>query len=208
MAKLNFISRLITVLCYFLPVTFFYFGCNGLSSEIAYNKHDVFNIIIDSKQSVVAVSNDTSLKTTPISIADSLKQLPENAKDSIISEELRHDTTGKKDFLARVISPVNHSLSAIGVIVIYKTVFGKIVICASMVISLFLLFGIRLIRRNEKLIMGLSIINVACVLLFVIDSYSNKVDLLWGAWVLLCSVLISFIIQKFSFKKNQAMHSQ
>lgn len=207
MRHLNFISRLITVLCYFLPFVFFYSGCNGLSLETVYNRKDVFNIVTNSNETIIAVSQDTLHNKTPELISDSIKHLPETAKDSLISEALKGNAE-KKDFLARILFPANHSLSAIGVLFIYKTTFGRITIGISIGISLFLLLGIKLVKRKEKLQQWLSAVNVVCVIWFIVEGYINKVDILWGAWGLFCGVFISLLTQKASVNKDQTNRLQ
>lgn len=198
------ILRILTLVCYFLPFTFFVKTCVGPEMKLAYNKNEVVinkeAAITYEKQkhiqdSIVAQHmSDTSqdhlsqapvkdtLKTYTAQKSASSNVPPE--KQSKFKSKLNNFAWSLYSVWERVKMPTDNSLSGIGTIFSYKNIFGKILVGLSFIISLLLLFNTKYIKTGRRKTLLLAS-NISLLIIFLVVSLLSSVSLLWGFWLLL-----------------------
>lgn len=196
--------RILTLVCYFLPFTFFVKTCVGPEMKLAYNKNEVVinkeAAITYEKQkhiqdSIVAQHmSDTSqdhlsqapakdtLKTDTAQKSASSNVPPE--KQSKFKSKLNNFVWSLYSVWERVKMPTDNSLSGIGTIFSYKNIFGKILVGLSFIISLLLLFNTKYIKTGRRKTLLLAS-NISLLIIFLVVSLLSSVSLLWGFWLLL-----------------------
>lgn len=198
------ILRILTLVCYFLPFTFFVKTCVGPDMKLAYNKNEVVvnkeAALTYEKQkhiqdSIVAQHmSDTSqdhLSQAPVK--DTLKtDTAQKSASSNVPPEKQNKFKSKLNNFAwslysvweRVKMPTDNSLSGIGTIFSYKNIFGKILVGLSFIISLLLLFNTKYIKTGRRKTLLLAS-NISLLIIFLVVSLLSSVSLLWGFWLLL-----------------------
>lgn len=182
---MRFTFRLLTILCYFLPFTFFLSTCNnGLELRFSYNQKEADSNLILEQQSKTSTVDTTlyNYDTSITTVQDTTQQTKLNDTTQLVSEATNKDDFGDKLF-KKVVMPTDKSLSGIGSIFYYKNLTGKIAIAVSLLISLILFIAFRFIKLKTRLYLLLTA--VFCLLIFIIDSFISNVTLLFGTWSLL-----------------------
>lgn len=213
--------RILTVLCYCLPFTFFVRTCIGPEMKPAYNKNEVeinkqaarsYEKQKHLQDSIAALSVTDSLqprlskasvqdtvhanapvKTTPSQVA------PE--KQSKFKSTLNNTWWTIYSLWERIKMPTDTSLSGIGTIFNYKNVFGKILIGLSFILSLLLLFNVKFTRLHKREVILLAS-NILLLVIFLIVSLLTSVSLLWGFWLLLIVLFTQLYQEVMGQKKN------
>jgi hypothetical protein len=188
---MRFTFRLLTLLCYFLPCTFFLSTCNnGFDLRFSYNQKEADSNLIVAQESI-----DTTIKSNHISktTRTQVDTLNKGLNDTV---QLVANANSKVDFrkklIEKVILPTDKSLSGIGAIFYYKNLVGKIAIAISLFASLVLFFAFKYIKPKRGLYLLLTAF--LCLLLFIIDSFISGVTLLFGTWLLFLLYLLQMII--------------
>lgn len=181
--------RLVTVICYFLPFTFFLTTCNnGLELRVAYNQKEADKNMLLEKESIQVVVADST-------ITDSTTQIISSDTVKTPSDTLQKSTNDYRDkMLKKVIMPTSASLSGLGSILYFKNLTGQIVIAISLIISLILFVAFKFLK-SQKTKLYLLLASVLCLTIFVIDSFISSVTLLWGCWTLLALLMLQLIIE-------------
>ena len=198
---MRFTFRLLTILCYFLPFTFFLSTCNnGLELRFSYNQKEAdSNLILEqsatSTSTVDTTLNDTSIATVQ---ADTIEQTKLNDTMQLVSDANNKDDVGDKLF-RKLMMPTEKSLSGIGSIFYYKNLTGKIVMAISLLVSLIFLFAFKFLKLKTRLYLLLT--GVLCLLTFIVDSFFSDVTLLFGTWLLLF-LLVLQLIKEFNDRKK------
>lgn len=196
--------RLITVISYFLPFTFFFTTCNnGLNLRISYNQAEANkNIELDKESAVVS----ETIQVDEQALVDITKS--DTISQSILSDTIKtaSDTLRKKNnyidlIIIKMIRPTKKSLSGIGSILYFKNEIGKVAIAISLMISFILLVAFKFIK-SRRIILSLLLITLICLAIFIIDSFISSVTLVWGSWTLLILLLLQ-IIQEFNNKPKK-----
>lgn len=192
---MRFTFRLLTILCYFLPFTFFLSTCNnGLELRFSYNQKEAdSNLIVE--QQLTTSTVDTTLNKYDTSIitdqADTTQQANLNDTTQFVSEANNNDDFGDKLF-KKVVMPTDKSLSGIGSLFYYKNLTGKIALAISLLVSLILLAAFKFVKLRTRLYLLLTA--VFCLLIFIIDSFISSVTLLFGTWLLFLLFTLQIII--------------
>lgn len=201
-AKINiphFTIRLLTVLAYFLPFTFFFTTCTDiLSSEDSFNTDQA--IINEAKV-------DLAKKERVNIFLDSMNDNNVDSVKSVIKEFIRINYSSEKrefitqDLVTKIFFPNNNSLSGIGVIYYFKNTLGQILISISLVLSILALFLLRFLSRKNilKYVLYANIVTIIC---FVINCIYNSIDIRFGTWTLL-ALLISQLLHEIQQSKHK-----
>src|SRR6476469_3457276 len=104
-----FSLRILTILCYFLPFTFFLATCNGPSLVMCYNQKEADSYKITEKESLRNLQ-DASFGTT--------LYLTEVATDTTSKDSERQSISDK--IIKQIIFPTDNSTSGIGSIVLHR----------------------------------------------------------------------------------------
>ena len=193
---MKFTLRLVTVICYFLPFTFFLATCNnGLELRFSYNQAEADKNLLLEKESSEAVTDTAQYDQKvfnhtkkPDTIAQNVLNLTQ--KSSSNTSQTSTDFGGS--IIRKIVMPTETSLSGIGSILYFKNITGQIAIAISLLISLILLLAFKfLTAQSTKLYLLLTA--VVCKMVFIIDSFVSSVTLLWGSWSLLILLLLQLI---------------
>lgn len=201
--------RLLTILCYFLPFTFFMTTCNKFELYEAYNKKDAEKNILRAQQADQSGNDTTTADTTQKSgnaVVDTSHAAISAKTDS--ADTLKNNetaTTNKDSFWEKVemviIMPTSSSLSGIGSIMFYKNISGVIFISLSFLLSLLLLFPWKFLKRKNAR-WYLLLADFICVLAFITDSFISEVTVLFGSWILLVLIAIQLAIAEREGRKK------
>jgi 4-amino-4-deoxy-L-arabinose transferase-like glycosyltransferase len=191
--------RLVTVICYFLPFTFFLSTCNnGLELRFSYNQAEADkNISLEKESSEVAVTDTAqfdqsiSIDTTNTNTATQTV-LTDTVKTS--SDTLQKSTDYGDRILRKMLFPTDTSLSGIGSILYFKNLLGQIAIAVCLLISLVLFIAFRFLKSKKAKIF-LLLTAVLFLTIFIVDSFVSSVTLLWGSWTLLLLLVLQLIIE-------------
>ncbi len=184
MKRIKITLKILTILSYFLPFTFFTFSCDGLIGfKISYNKKEASELkaaekLLYQSAQETQLSDDTSIVDT--TLADTSNIQMKSSKPEITSPERNNKRNFWKDLLSFAFFPTDKSLSAFGVLLYPKDNISFILIAASIFLSIVVLLEnlIRFIKRNLIVIYS---INLICLLAFIVHStLSANVDLEWG----------------------------
>ena len=170
---MRLLLRFMTVICYWLPFTFFFYTCNkgDIKYSFAYNQSDADRNIKIEKESgseVPAPKTDSTLTKCYDSVkTDSVS--PFIYKDTV--EENKYTLSKMINFIDNVLFksmfPTNKSLSGIGCLMYYKNKIGKIVIAIALFCSLILLIAFKYIK-SKRGIKYLLLISLLSIILFII----------------------------------------
>ncbi len=190
--------RLLTIFCYFLPFTFFLATCNGIEIDVAYNKKDAVKNILTASKASKEITDSTLISDTPITSVDSDSLSSNIPIDSLYEHHSFKPRSSKSltdNIIYFILFPADKSVSGIGSIWFYKNLIGQIAIGLSLFLSLLLLvtFKIWNIKKNHK---NLLLLNLLCVLIFIVHSFLSAVSLLIGTWALLTILIIQIIIEQ------------
>ncbi|MES2514389.1 MAG: hypothetical protein V4580_09595 [Bacteroidota bacterium] len=98
------------------------------------------------------------------------------------------------NFKSIIYFPTNYSLSAIGTIIGYKNLLGKILIGISIFLSLISLLLWVLIDKY-KIAFYLLSLNIFTITAFIIDCYVSNVSVLAGTWTLLFLLMMQLLTE-------------
>src|SRR5450631_3347808 len=149
--------RLITVLCYFLPFTFFITTCNRFNLYEAYNKKeaDRNNLLArESDKSFYDTSATDTAQKASTQMADSAHTTITAKKDASDTLKTNAGTSSYNDGFwerakIRMLMPTDSSLSGIGSVFLYKNIAGQICIAVSLLSTLILLFLWKFLKRKN-----------------------------------------------------------
>jgi hypothetical protein len=201
--------RLLTILCYFLPFTFFMTTCNKFELYEAYNKKDAEKNRLRAEQADQS-NNDTSTsdtaKKSANTVVDTAHATISATKDS--ADTIKNNatvTTNKDSFWEKaemiMIMPTSSSLSGIGSALFYKNFSGQVFIGLSFLLSLLLLFPWKFLKKKNARWYFL-LADFICVLAFITDSFISEVTVLFGSWVLLALIAIQLAIAEREGRKK------
>lgn len=182
MNLIKFTLRLVTTLCYFLPFTFFFVTCQGLSIEFAYNEKEAErNILL--AQAFREESELGTLETQPdTTIALTKNKTPEATSDTGATMSMLEAFRNK--VVHQAIRPTNRSLSGISAILLFKTMTGKILLATSFLLLLTSLLAYKFFKGRSVDLYFL-LVNSVLLTVFMIHSFGMEVSLLWGFWMTL-----------------------
>ena len=189
--------RLVTIICYFLPFTFFLTTCNGLELKFSYNQVEADKNILLEKESSKVVT-DTVQYDQQIS-TDTTKTDTITHNFLLDTSKISSDTLSKSPdygdrILRKIVMPTDTSLSGIGCVLYFKNLTGQIAIAISLMISFVLFVAFRFLN-SQRTKLYLLLIAVLCLTIFIIDSFLLSVTLLWGGWTLLILLLLQIILE-------------
>ena len=195
---MKLILRLVTVVCYFLPFTFFLTTCNnGLELRFSYNQAEADKNILIEKESSKAVADtaqyDQQISTDTIN-TDTITHNLLLDTSKISSDTLPKSSDYLDRILRKIVMPTDTSLSGIGSIFYFKNLTGQIAIAISLLISLILFVAFKVLK-SQKTKQYLLLTAVFCFTIFIIDSFVSSVTLLWGSWTLFILLLLQFILE-------------
>ena len=193
---MKLLIRTFTVICYFLPFTFFLTTCNnGIELRFSYNQieADINKKLEKEDNNVSSTSaaidrNQTNNDTLKI---DTAKQ---NISTDTIEKHINKSPKLIDSIYMKIMRPTNSSLSGIGSILLHKNTFGKITISIALFCSLILLIAFKFIK-SKRGIKYLLLLSLLSLILFIIESFLSSVTVLWGCWTLLCLLITQFIIE-------------
>lgn len=196
--------RIITIVCYFLPFTFYNISCNNLVGiNVAYNKDEAdINSKLE-KKSIATVADSTIIKQQDL--ADTIckdidKQLIQKESEKDQSNVLIAQTNYSDTILTKALFPTHTSLSGIGSIFYFKNLIGKIMLEICFTISMILLLLFKFLNSTCTTLF-LLIAAVICLTIFFTDCFISNVTLLWGSWTLLLVLLIQ-VLSEFKLKSK------
>ena len=140
MTKTNipyFSLRLLTVVSYFLPFVFYMSTCSSDPTvKDAFNKEDAIQNEKNEHQIKLSSINSfiSVIDTTTVNKSEALTELAEKINKEFYSTDNVNNLN--ENFENIIYFPTNYSLSAIGTILGYKNLLGKILISISIFLSL------------------------------------------------------------------------
>ncbi len=180
------ILRIVTVLCYFLPFTFFLVTCNG-GWTASYNRKEADkNLALEKAERV----QDTTVGQA--SVADtSVKLVTSDTVTRVIYQEQKNSKSKEllNWILDKIMTPAQNALSGISSVYMYKNKEGKVLIAVSILLSLTTLFLWRFLKR-KRIALAILLTNLFCFVALIVDSFSSQVTLLWGAWTIFALLII------------------
>ena len=201
---MKFTLRLVTVICYFLPFTFFLTTCNNvLELRFSYNKAEADKNILLENASSEGITDTVQYDQQILADTTKTDTVAQNVlKDTvkISSDTLQKSSDYGDRILRKIVMPTDTSLSGIGSVFYFKNLTGQIAIALSLLISLVLFVAFKFIK-SQRTKLYLLLTAVLCLTIFIIDSFVSNVTLLWGSWTLLILLLLQ-LIQEFNDKKK------
>jgi hypothetical protein len=194
--------RLLTLLCYFLPFTFFVVTCNGLELRMAYNKQEAKENEAAAMQAEVV--DTTAANTTQTNIAGLVDSSKAVTFATNIGDSTQHEPAPNnkgelwQEVLSKILAPTETSLSAVGSIFYYKNLTGQVLVAISFLLSLMLTLRI---PRNKAFTHYALVVNILCLIGFVIDSVVSDVSLRWGVWLLFALLSLQLGIESYDRRK-------
>lgn len=192
--------RFITLLCYFLPCSFFTMTCNDFELHIAYNQQE-----LDSIAKIPLTANkDTAIneKSADSSVAYDNDSLRRKALDNSLARNEALDSVTKESWLERLerklLFPTEKSASGFGAVIVFKNLVGQAAMAICILASLVLLVLYRWLKK-PKAKRILLLIGSFSLLVFVVDSLILHVTILFGVWVLLALYAIQYWIERKDF---------
>jgi hypothetical protein len=204
MTKTNipyFSLRLLTVFSYFLPFVFYLSTCSSDPTvKDAFNKEDAIQNEKNEQQIKLNSINSfiSAIDTTTVNKSEALTELAEKINKEFYSTDNVNNLN--ESFENIIYFPTNYSLSAIGTILGYKNLLGKILISISIFLSLISLFLWVLIDKY-KIAFYLLSLNILTTTAFIIDCYVSNVSVLVGAWTLLFLLTMQLLTEIQTRKK-------
>lgn len=179
---MNVALKILTLVCYFLPFTFFVATCNEKGLTFSYNKTEA-----QKNNEQTEHLSETAEDATAIAA-----QLMPEALDTTAAVPAQPEPEKMSNKIARhILAPTDTSLSGIGTLLYFKNMTGSIAVAISMLISLLLLF-IRLSSRYRK---PLLLLNLLCLAIFVTDCLLSGVTFLWGTWLLIILLILQLLLR-------------
>lgn len=180
---IKLVLRILTIICYGLPCVFWFVSCDSMEFKYAYNQRDADLLAMKTQAKMEeAMGGDTAN-------VEVKRMFAEMSEDSLVKRRANFD-----QIVYKIIRPVKNSISALGAIVYFKNVAGKVAMAASFFISLFLLIAFRFLK-TKLVVKNLLIINLLFLNVFIVDSFFSDVALLWGMWVLFIIVFLQVAIE-------------
>jgi len=194
---MKFTLRLVTVICYFLPFTFFLTTCNNGELIYSYNRNEADkNILLESESSKVAVADTARHDTLSVETinADSSSQIIPNETGKTSYDTSQKSTDYGAMIIGKLLYPTDTSLSGIGSVIFSKNLIGQIAIAISLLISLVLFVAFKFLK-SQRTKLYLLLVGVLCLTIFIVDSIVSSVTLLWGSWTLLIVLILQLILE-------------
>ena len=213
--------RIITVLCYLLPFTFYLW----LGIGTAYNLGCVKKKLVRAANYGVIPQSDTlKFKEDTTHLLDYTlngSNRFDNNMTAVVKEKAdtihflkyqfayqQYSRVKKTKGLTHFIFPTSSSISGVGCILLHKNLIGMFFMALSFVLTLTVLFVNIFAKENYGFMLALLLTNLLCFIIFIIDSKLYHVSLLWGMWVTLILIIIqSFITNrdyvKYKYDNNQ-----
>ena len=191
MKRLKMAARFIALLCYFAPFE----TCNSFGSG-----------------TTTMVSTTDSVARNDQSFVDTIRAA-DTSKDVAVTDSTRFDSTKsekaeiEKDsfwekIYYRAIYPTDDSISGIGVITQFEIETGLIAIDISFLLTVFLLFSWKFLRIKKRR-QHLLLVNLLCIVVFIVDGLTTKdVELRWGVWCLTGVVIFQLFLENYSRRKT------
>lgn len=177
--------RILTVLCYLLPFTFFVVGCeNGCTLKTVYNKADAALLDTPVHHEADTLAEDT------LSVA-AASPVPVTTDSAAIQTDHSSFNPLWGSVVFRSVFPTNRSLSGIGVLLYFKNKAGSIFIGIALGLALFTLFIPAWLKRYHLLLLSLQLLGIC---LFIADSLICAAGLLWGVWVLVALLVLQLLL--------------
>ncbi len=186
--------RILILLCYFMPFTFFFQTCVGVHLTIAYNEKDAakdLQYAITTPYAYEGITVDTITNTDTVIYT---KPLYHNAE--FYEKFNRSDLSLQEKIACRIYLPTDKSLSGISSISFYKNLTGQILIGISLFFSIILLISFKL--KNRKIKLYLIVANILSLIAFIIVGFISEVTVLWGCWLLLILLILLFIVERYN----------
>ncbi len=188
----TFAIRLLTVLVYFLPFTFFMTDCDG-KEEIIYDKSKIWELKqVDIKHDMRRIDklickNDTS-QITDKERQDSIEGILRNNLEYIFKP-----VSGK--WYDKLFCPAPHYLSGFGLLVVKtKTTGMAISMWMSVILSVVTFLFWRFIARWMIAVLFVGV-NFIVVLIYMISCLRQNVSLEYGFWLLFFLLLIQLWVE-------------
>jgi hypothetical protein len=181
--------RFFTVICYFLPFSFFLITCNNGEATIAYNQAEADKIIAEQAANQLAVTT----KDSTIEKDSLLAGLADDyAKDTTHKVEVKKEPLFSERLEKFVVAPTDNSLSGFGSALYFKNIAGRIFVALSIFLSiLFWLFYKWLLRKSWAI--WLLFANLLSMAAFIVTCYLSAVTPLYGAFVLFVLLIVHSI---------------
>ena len=181
--------RFFTVICYFLPFSFFLITCNNGEATIAYNQAEADKIKAEQAANQLAVTTkDSSIEKDSLlaGLAD------DYAKDTTHKVVVKKEPLFSERLEKFVVAPTDSSLSGFGSALYFKNRTGRIFVAISIFLSIFYwLFYKWLLRKNWAL--WLLFTNLLSMAAFIVTCYLSAVTPLYGAYFLFVLLIIHSI---------------
>lgn len=197
---MKFLLRIITIICYFAPFTFFLVTCNGaFEMRFSYNKLEAdsneqeANELLEVNE-IIDSSGQKELKLNDTAITDRVEQSLIEEKKEAPTDSLQRSTDFWDKVIRGILMPTDRSLSGIGAVFYFKNMPGKISIALSLLISMVLLVGFKLIKSQSTQQYLLSVALI-CLTVFIINSLISQVTLKWGCWTLFGLLILQIMLE-------------
>jgi hypothetical protein len=194
MNLIRLLLRIIIVISYFLPFTFFLVTCNGNDVRIAYNKAEAVKNELIQKQ----IQQEQAAAKDSLVSKDSLLSELENdqSRDTALkTASPKNEPLFSEKFEKFVIAPTDSSLSGIGSAVYFKNTPGRFFISCSIFLSIVTFIFWRLLTR-KKLHKLTQLLNIFCAVGFIITCFASDVAILFGTWILLALLVLQLIVNR------------
>ncbi len=204
MTKTNipyFSLRLLTVFSYFLPFVFYLSTCtSGPKEKNAYNKEDAIQNEKSEHQIKLENINSfiSSIDTVTVDKSAAMTELAERINTEFAGTD--NVSNLNENFETKLYFPTNYSLSAIGTLLLNKTLLGKILIGISIFISLITLL-LWVVIDKKKIAIYLFTANILTITVFIADCYISNISLLLGVWTLLFLLTMQLLTELQARKK-------
>ena len=197
-----FSVRLLTVICYFLPLIYFLSTCTSdLTSKEAFNNEDA---LLNEKEKLLDKLKTFDELTKQIDIAS-------NNVSDVVTEIRQHIKTNRsdntsnlqKDIQIRLLCPTDYSLSGIGALYFHKNLFARLSLGLSIFLSLIILLFWRIIKKKKLSLLFIAT-NMGAVFIFMIICFITNVSILYGSWILLLLLSNQILTEIQTLKKSTA----
>lgn len=185
---MNVALKILTLVCYFLPFTFFVATCNEKGLTFSYNKTEAQK----NNEQTEHVS-----ETAEDATAIAAQLMPEALDTTAATPAQTEQPEQMSNKIARhILAPTDTSLSGIGTLLYFKNMTGSIAIAVSMLLSLLHLFT----RYSSRYRKPLLLLNLLCLAIFITDCLLSGVTPLWGAWLSGILLILQLLLRN---KRNE-----
>lgn len=187
----TFAIRLLTVLVYFLPFTFFMSSWVGKDTVLIYDKETAWKY----KQSLI--NSDMENIDEIIKLKDTSVNVNEASRDYIeglFQEDARNMFAYNQKWYEKLISPLPNYLSGFGILFFHKNTGIGITMWLSVILSLVTFLFWRFITRWMIAVLFVGI-NFIVVLIYMVSCLSNDVSLEYGFCLLFFLLIIQLWVE-------------